>query len=89
MFSGAYEELQCSAERSQESSDVYCIWIAGPNGLLKHIASAFQSLHLIFKAFNYHYIIVCAFKEQHVPLVKISKVLNRSSSEHTWLCLLI
>ena len=40
------------------------------DSLLKHIASAFKSLHLILEAFDYDYIIVCAFNKKCISSVK-------------------
>jgi hypothetical protein len=40
------------------------------DGLLEHIASAFQSLDLIFEAFDQGYFIICAFGEPCIPSAK-------------------
>jgi hypothetical protein len=49
------------------------------DGLLEYIASAFESLNLIFEAFDWGHITVCAFSEQRIVINKLS----RNSSEHT------
>jgi hypothetical protein len=36
------------------------------SSLLEHIASVFQSLNLIFEAFDRGYIVVCGFSEQRM-----------------------
>ncbi len=41
-----------------------------PDSLLEHITSAFQSLDLIFEAFDRGYFIVSAFGEQHISSAK-------------------
>jgi hypothetical protein len=55
------------------------------DGLLEHIASAFESLDLTFEAFDRGYIIICAFSDQLMSSAKLS----RNSNEHTQLCLRI